>query len=31
MILPGYLFTVSMIYIDPTPHQFSFIYMSLCP
>jgi putative membrane protein len=25
----GYLFTVSMIYIDPTPHRFSFVYRAI--
>lgn len=25
----GYLFTASMIYIDPTPHRFSFIYRTV--
>lgn len=25
----GYLFTISMIYMDPTPHRFSFIYRAL--
>jgi putative membrane protein len=26
LFLAGYLFTISMIYIDPTPHPFSFLY-----
>ncbi|AIF44864.1 cytochrome c oxidase assembly protein [Virgibacillus sp. SK37] len=26
VFLAGYLFTVSLIYIDPTPHRYSFIY-----
>ncbi|MFT9846648.1 cytochrome c oxidase assembly protein [Aneurinibacillus sp. REN35] len=25
----GYLFTVSMIYIDPTPHRFHFVYRAI--
>ncbi|MBT2214979.1 cytochrome c oxidase assembly protein [Virgibacillus dakarensis] len=29
VFLAGYLFTVSMIYIDPIPHRFSFIYRSV--
>lgn len=26
VFLAGYLFTASLIYVDPTPHQFSFVY-----
>lgn len=29
VFLAGYLFTLSMIYIDPTPHRFSFIYRAI--
>ncbi|WP_062107587.1 cytochrome c oxidase assembly protein [Bacillus niameyensis] len=29
VFLAGYLFTVSMIYIDPTPHRVSFLYRAL--
>lgn len=29
VFLAGYLFTLSIIYIDPTPHRFSFIYRSI--
>lgn len=29
VFLAGYLFTASMIYIDPTPHRFSFLYRSI--
>ncbi len=29
VFLAGYFFTVSMIYIDPTPHRFSFVYRSI--
>lgn len=29
IFLAGYLFTVSIIYIDPTPHQTSYIYRSI--
>ncbi|MBD1222520.1 cytochrome c oxidase assembly protein [Virgibacillus halodenitrificans] len=26
VFLAGYLFTISLIYIDPTPHRYSFVY-----
>lgn len=29
VFLAGYLFTVSMIYIDPTPHRTSFVYRAI--
>jgi len=29
VFLAGYLFTISMIYIDPTPHRTSFLYRSI--
>ncbi|MFV8829117.1 cytochrome c oxidase assembly protein [Alkalihalobacterium sp. APHAB7] len=29
VFLAGYVFTISMIYIDPTPHRTSFIYRSI--
>lgn len=29
IFLAGYLFTVSMIYIDPTPHRTSYVYRSI--
>nr|WP_163531326.1 cytochrome c oxidase assembly protein [Halobacillus ihumii] len=29
MFLAGYLFTASMIYIDPTPHRYSFVYRAI--
>lgn len=29
IFLAGYLFTIAFIYIDPTPHQLSFIYRSI--
>ncbi|WP_347552000.1 cytochrome c oxidase assembly protein [Pseudalkalibacillus hwajinpoensis] len=29
VFLAGYLFTVSIIYIDPTPHQYPFIYRGI--
>ncbi|TWI57896.1 putative membrane protein [Halalkalibacter nanhaiisediminis] len=29
VFLAGYLFTVSMIYIDPTPHRTSYVYRSI--
>ena len=29
IFLAGYIFTASMIYVDPTPHSFSFVYRTL--
>lgn len=29
VFLAGYFFTVSIIYIDPTPHRFSFVYRAI--
>jgi putative membrane protein len=29
LFLAGYLFTASIIYIDPTPHRYSFLYRSI--
>ncbi|MGI8314322.1 cytochrome c oxidase assembly protein [Halobacillus mangrovi] len=29
VFLAGYLFTISLIYIDPTPHRYSFFYRTL--
>jgi putative membrane protein len=29
VFLAGYLFTISVIYIDPTPHRTSFVYRSV--
>ncbi|SOB98635.1 putative membrane protein [Ureibacillus xyleni] len=29
VFLAGYVFTASMIYLDPSPHRFSFIYRSI--
>lgn len=29
LLLAGYLFTASIIYIDPTPHRYSFLYRSI--
>ena len=29
VFLAGYLFTASMIYIDPTPHRFSFVFRTV--
>lgn len=29
VFLAGYLFTASIIYIDPTPHRFSFVYRAI--
>ncbi|WNS73945.1 cytochrome c oxidase assembly protein [Bacillus sp. DTU_2020_1000418_1_SI_GHA_SEK_038] len=29
VFLAGYLFTISMIYIDPTPHRTSFVYRAI--
>jgi putative membrane protein len=29
VFLAGYFFTVSMIYMDPTPHRFSFVYRAI--
>ncbi|HWL26318.1 MAG TPA: cytochrome c oxidase assembly protein, partial [Ureibacillus sp.] len=29
IFIAGYLFTISMIYIDPTPHRSSFIYRAI--
>ncbi|ARI77904.1 cytochrome c oxidase assembly protein [Halobacillus mangrovi] len=29
VFLAGYLFTISLIYIDPTPHRYSFAYRTL--
>lgn len=29
IFLAGYLFTVSMVYIDQTPHRFSFVYRAI--
>lgn len=30
IFLAGYLFTISMIYFDPTPHRYPFSYRSIC-
>lgn len=30
IFLAGYLFTISMIYFDPTPHRYPFSYRSTC-
>ncbi|MEH6938035.1 cytochrome c oxidase assembly protein [Bacillus sp. JJ664] len=30
IFLAGYLFTISMIYFDPTPHRYQFSYRSIC-
>lgn len=30
IFLAGYLFTISMIYLDPTPHRYSFFYRATC-
>lgn len=29
IFVAGYLFTISMIYIDPTPHRFSYLYRAV--
>jgi putative membrane protein len=29
VFVAGYLFTVSMVYIDPMPHRFPFLYRSI--
>lgn len=29
VFLAGYLFTISMIYFDPTPHRYSFLYRAI--
>ena len=29
IFLAGYIFTLSMVYIDPTPHRFSFMYRAI--
>lgn len=29
VFLAGYMFTISMIYVDPIPHRFSFLYRAI--